>query len=100
MLTRAWWCNSQRHGRGCAPRRPKGGAARCEQHALLAAWSPQAVQRASQHCSGSTQLRFVTRQFRACPFCPSCPQYISNAIVTPPQTDDSDAAKFSQTLVK
>lgn len=27
-------------------------------------------------------------------------QYISNAIVTPPQTDDSDAAKFSQNLVK
>ncbi|KAI7839536.1 hypothetical protein COHA_006718 [Chlorella ohadii] len=27
-------------------------------------------------------------------------QYISNAIVQPPQTDDSDAAKFSQNLVK
>ena len=26
-------------------------------------------------------------------------QYISNAIVQPPQTDDSDAAKFSQNLV-
>jgi len=28
------------------------------------------------------------------------PQYISNAIVQPPQTDDSDAAKFTQNLVK
>ena len=27
-------------------------------------------------------------------------QYISNAIVQPPQTDDSDAAKFTQNLVK
>ena len=27
-------------------------------------------------------------------------QYVSNAIVQPPQTDDSDAAKLGQTLVK
>lgn len=34
------------------------------------------------------------------PFAPHFLQYISNAIVQPPQTDDSDAAKFSQNLVK
>jgi hypothetical protein len=31
---------------------------------------------------------------------PASSQYISNAITTPPQTDDSDAAKFTQNLVK
>lgn len=31
---------------------------------------------------------------------PHFSQYISNAIVQPPQTDDSDAAKFSQNLIK
>jgi hypothetical protein len=31
---------------------------------------------------------------------PSLLQYVSNAIITPPQTDDSGAAKFSANLVK
>lgn len=42
----------------------------------------------------------LASRYLALPIALIIAQYISNAIIQPPQTDDSDAAKFSQNLVK